>query len=154
MSVLALGGGICWVLGMVFSKMLFQRHKVSVLTGTTWQMLLGGLCTLPFALLWPQIPARWGSELYLWMAYMGVVASAIGWMFWMFVVRRVSATVAGMSSLGVPVLEVIFEWLLLGRQPTTAELIGGWRLMAGVGGYTWGSAREGPSGEGGAEHNP
>src|SRR3546814_20669689 len=108
MSVLALGGGICWVLGMVFSKMLFQRHKVNVLTVTTWQMLLGALFTLPFALLWPQIPARWGSELYLGLAYMGVVASAIGWMFWMFVVRRVSAPVAGMSSLGVPGFAVIF----------------------------------------------
>src|SRR3546814_11280360 len=124
MSVLALGGGICWVLGMVFSKMLFQRHKVNVLTVTTWQMLLGALFTLPFALLWPQIPARWGSELYLGLAYMGVVASAIGWLFWMFVVRRVSATVEGMSSPGGPVLAVIFAWRLRGGPPTPAEAIG------------------------------
>src|SRR3546814_13556805 len=64
-SVLALGGGICWGLGMVFSKMLFQRHKVHVLMVTSWQMLLHALVIFPFALCLPLLPVRLGRLLYL-----------------------------------------------------------------------------------------
>lgn len=131
-SLLALAGGVCWGFGMVLAKMLFLRHKVNVLTVTTWQMLLGALFAVPFAVFWPQMPVRWGSELYLGLLYMGVVASALGWALWMFVVRRVSATVAGMSSLGVPVLTVIFAWLLLGERPGLDELVGIVLIMAGL----------------------
>lgn len=131
-SLLALAGGVCWGLGMVLAKMLFQRHKVNVLNVTTWQMLLGALFTLPLAVFWPQMPVHWGGELYLGLLYMGVVASALGWALWMFVVRRVSATVAGMSSLGVPVLAVILAWLLLGERPGSSELIGIVLIMAGL----------------------
>ena len=141
-SVLALSGGACWGLGMVFSKMLFQRHRVNVLAVTTWQMLLGSLFTLPFAWLWPQIPPHWGAPLYLGLAYMGVMASAVGWMLWMFVVRRVSAAVAGMSSLGVPVLAIILAWLLLGERPGPAELTGVVLIMAGLVVMNWPSSRK------------
>jgi drug/metabolite transporter (DMT)-like permease len=136
-SVLALGGGMCWGLGMVFSKMLFQRHKVNVLTVTSWQMLLGALFTVPLAFFWPQIPVRWGLPLYLGLLYMGVVASATGWLLWMFVVRRVSTTIAGMSSLGVPVLAVVLAWLILGERPDAAELVGVVLIMTGLVVMNW-----------------
>lgn len=131
-SLLALGGGMCWGLGVVLTKIMFQRHGASVLNLTTWQMFLGALFTLPVALLLPQPEIVWGPDLFWGIAYMAILASALGWWLWLSVVRRVSATVAGMSSLGVPVLTVILAWLLLAETPTTLELVGIVLIMAGL----------------------
>ena len=131
-SLLALAGGMSWGFGVVLSKMLFQRYSPDVLTMTTWQMLLGALLTLPLALLVPQPTIRWEPEFWWSMIYTGVVASALGWWLWMSVVRRVSAAVVGMSSLGVPVLTVFFAWLLLGEQPGASEYLGIVFILGGL----------------------
>jgi drug/metabolite transporter (DMT)-like permease len=131
-SLLALAGGASWGVGVVLSKRLFMRHKVNVMTLTAWQMLLGALLTLPLALWMPQISPRWGAQLVLGLLYMGVLASAVGWGLWMMVVRRVSASVAGMSALGVPVLTIILAWLLLGERPTALDIGGAALMMAGL----------------------
>ena len=131
-SLLALGGGMSWGLGVVLTKKMFLRHRVEVLNLTTWQMLLGAVFTLPVALLLPQRAIAWELDLFWGMAYMAILASALGWWLWLSVVRRVSATVAGMSSLGVPVLTIVLAWLLLAERPSPLELIGIALIMAGL----------------------
>lgn len=131
-SLFALAGGMSWGFGVVLSKMLFQRYSPDVLAMTTWQMLLGALLTLPLALFIPQPAIRWESGFIYSMIYTGVVASALGWWLWMSVVRRVSAAVVGMSSLGVPVLTVFFAWLLLGEQPGLSEYLGIVFILGGL----------------------
>lgn len=131
-SLLALGGGMSWGLGVVLTKIMFQRHGVGVLNLTTWQMFLGTLLTLPVALLLPQQSIVWGPDLYWGIAYMAIMASALGWWLWLSVIQRVSATVAGMSSLGVPVLAVALAWLLLAETPTLLELAGITLIMLGL----------------------
>lgn len=131
-SLLALAGGMSWGLGVVLSKKMFQRHQPNVLSLTTWQMFLGALLTWPLTVLIPQQAIVWGPTLVWGLAYMAMMASALGWWLWLSVVRRVSATVAGMSSLGVPVLAVILAWVLLGEQPGLLELIGIALIMAGL----------------------
>jgi drug/metabolite transporter (DMT)-like permease len=131
-SLLALTGGACWGLGTVLSKMMFQRHTPNVLNLTAWQMLLGAVLTWPLTLFLAQQDIVWEPVLYWGMAYMAVIASGLGWWLWLTVVRRVSATVAGMSSLGVPVLTVVLAWLLLAERPTVLELVGVAFIMAGL----------------------
>ncbi len=132
-SLLALSGGASWGLGVVLAKMLFRRYaNVNVLSLTAWQMFLGTLFTLPLSLGVPQMAIHWGSETVVGLLYMGVMASAVGWVMWMMVVQRVSTTVAGMSSLGVPVLAIIFAWLLLNERPTALEIVGVAFMLAGL----------------------
>lgn len=131
-SFVALGGGASWGLGTVLSKMLFQRHAPNVLSVTMWQMALGTVLTYPVTVMFPQQAIVWSPDLFWGIAYMAVIASALGWWLWMSVVRRVSATVAGMSSLGVPVLTVILAWLILSERPTGAEWAGVAFIMAGL----------------------
>lgn len=131
-SLLALSGGMSWGLGVVLTKKMFLRHKVGVLNLSVWQMLLGALLALPVALLVPQRSTHWEPALFWGMAYMAILASALGWWLWLSVVRRVSATVAGMSSLGVPVLTIILAWLLLGERPTLLETAGVVLIMTGL----------------------
>ncbi|NGM87434.1 EamA family transporter [Parapusillimonas sp. SGNA-6] len=131
-SLLALAGGMGWGVGTLLAKRLFQRHTLNVLSVTAWQMLLGAVLTWPFTLVFPQPDIVWTAEVIWGIAYMAILASALGWWLWLSVVRRVSATVAGMSSLGVPVLTVILAWALLGERPTLLEIAGIVFIMAGL----------------------
>lgn len=131
-SLLAIAGGISWGLGTVLSKIIMVRHAPPILNLTTWQMLLGAVLIWPVTLLFPQPEIVWAPELFWGLAYLAIVASAGGWWLWLTVVQRVSATVAGMSALGVPVLTVILAWAILSEQPTLLELLGIILIMVGL----------------------
>lgn len=131
-SLLALAGGASWGLGTVLAKKMFQRYAPNVLGTTAWQMLMGAVLTWPVTQAFPQQAVVWEPALFWGLAYMGIVASALGWWMWLTVVRRVSATVAGMSGLGVPVLTVVLAWLILGERPTPLEIAGIVSIMTGL----------------------
>lgn len=131
-SLLAIAGGISWGLGTVLSKIIMVRHAPPVLNLTTWQMLLGAILIWPVTLVFPQPAIVWAPELFWGLAYLAIVASAGGWWLWLSVVQRVSATVAGMSALGVPVLTIILAWAILSEQPTSLELLGVVLIMVGL----------------------
>ncbi|MBX7021412.1 EamA family transporter, partial [Providencia rettgeri] len=67
----------------------------------------------------------------------GVIATGVGWVVGMAVVSRVRATVAGMSSLGVPALTVLLGWLLLDELPTLLELMGTGLILLGLFVVNW-----------------
>src|SRR5690606_17401656 len=124
--------GLCWGCGVVVSKKLFQERPPAMLNFITWQMLLGSAFCLPLVLFVPQRSTVWSVELFMGLAYMSVLASALGWWLWLTVVRRLSVAVVGMSSLGVPVLAVGLAWALLGEHPDAATLIGVASIVTGL----------------------
>lgn len=127
-----LAAGICWGGGVVVSKKLFQERPPAMLNFITWQMLLGAIFCLPLVLFVPQRELVISVELMMGLAYMAILASALGWWLWLSVVRRVSVAVVGMSSLGVPVLAVVLAWALLGERPELATLVGISSIMVGL----------------------
>ena len=124
--------GLSWGAGVVVSKKVFQERKPAMLNFITWQMLLGAIFCFPLVLFVPQREAIWGVELFMGLAYMAILASALGWWLWLTVVQRLSVAVVGMSSLGVPVLAVLLAWLLLGEEPDAATLAGIASIVIGL----------------------
>jgi len=124
--------GLCWGCGVVVSKKLFQERKPAMLNFITWQMLLGSMFCLPLVLFVPQREPIWSVELFMGLAYMAILASALGWWLWLTVVQRLSVAVVGMSSLGVPVLAVLLAWALLGENPDAATLAGVASIVIGL----------------------
>lgn len=111
---------------------MFDRHAPDILTFTAWQMLVGALAMTPVALLVPQIDAVWGWQLWTGMTYIILVATALAWVMWLLVVRRVPASIAGLSALGVPVVAVLLAWLILHERPTPMDLASMLFIMAGI----------------------
>ncbi|WP_251863790.1 DMT family transporter [Achromobacter sp. Marseille-Q4962] len=139
--LLGLGSGFCWGVGTVLSKRMFDRHAPDIMTFTAWQMLFGGLVMVPVAYLVPQEPAHWGWPLAAGMTYIILIATAAGWLLWLEVVRRVPASIAGLSSLGVPVTAMLLAWAILSERPTLVELAGMGLILAGI----WVVSRAGPA---------
>lgn len=123
--MLALLAGLAWAVATVLSKRLFQHHpEVTPLQLTAWQMLVGtlGLVILAFAA--RERAVAWTGGYVAALLYNGLLSSGVCWVLWALVVQRLSANVAGLTSLAVPVAGVLFAWGLLAERPSLAEWIG------------------------------
>ena len=122
---LALLAGLAWAIATVLSKRLFQRHPdVTPLRLTAWQMLVGTVGLVIVALATPQRPVDWTAIYIAALLYNGLLSSGVCWVLWALVVQRLSANVAGLTSLAVPVAGVLFAWGLLGEMPSGSEWFG------------------------------
>ena len=118
---LAMAGGVCWAIGVVLSKRLFHRTRVSALSLTAWQMLIGTLFLIVIALLAHERAIDWTPWFVGALAYNAVLSSGLAWLMWSYVVERLPANVAGLSSLVIPLAGIGFAWLLLGERPSLIE---------------------------------
>lgn len=123
-SVLALAGGVCWAIGVVLSKRLFRRGGVGALPLTAWQMLIGTLGLVVIAAAAQEPPIVWSPWFAGALAYNAVLSSGLAWLMWSYVVERLPAEIAGLSSLAVPIAGVGLAWLLLGERPSLVEATG------------------------------
>lgn len=121
---LAVTGGLAWALGTVLSKRMFQLHAPSPLSFTAWQMLLGAIGLGVIALAVPSRPIEWSMAFMAGLAYSVLLASSLAWLLWLYVVKNLPTTVAGLSSLAVPVTAVLLSWLILHEQPDGMEWLG------------------------------
>ncbi|HET7931464.1 MAG TPA: DMT family transporter [Rhodanobacteraceae bacterium] len=123
--VLALSAGLAWAIATVLSKRMFQRHPdVTPLRLTAWQMLFGTLGLLILAFASHERSVSWTGEYVAALLYNGLLSSGVCWALWALVVQRLSANVAGLTSLAIPVAGVLFAWALLAERPSLAEWIG------------------------------
>jgi drug/metabolite transporter (DMT)-like permease len=123
--VLALLAGLAWAIATVLSKRLFQQHpEVTPLRLTAWQMLVGTIGLVIVAVVVPQRSVDWTGMYIAALLYNGLLSSGVCWVLWALVVQRLSANVAGLTSLAVPVAGVLFAWGLLHEQPSNPEWIG------------------------------
>ena len=123
-AVLALGGGVCWAIGTVLSKRLFQRAAISPLRLTAWQMLYGTVFIVALALCLHERATQWSPLLIGALVYNGVLSSGLAWALWLFIVQRLPANVAGLASLITPLVGVLCAWVLLKERPDAAEAAG------------------------------
>ena len=106
------------------AKRLFARQPVSALRLSAWQMLLGTAFLVPLAVWVPERALHWSAGLVAALLYNVVLASGLAWTLWQFVVQRLPAGVAGLSSLAIPLTGVVLAWALLGERPDPLEGVG------------------------------
>ena len=86
--LLAVLAGLLWALGSVLSKKAAQQGALDSLNFSGWQALIGLLplyALLPFA---DFAAVRWSPGFVLGMLYSGVFSSAVGWLAWLWLLRR------------------------------------------------------------------
>jgi drug/metabolite transporter (DMT)-like permease len=121
-SALAVTAGAVWAIAAVLSKKWPTRADTLVFTA--WQLLIGTAWLALLAWLHPHPPVRWTLEFMLALAFSAAFATAGGWWLWTYVLANTSAGVAGLSSLGIPVVAVIASAIQLGEIPDALELSG------------------------------
>jgi drug/metabolite transporter (DMT)-like permease len=123
-SVLTIAGGFAWAASAVVVKLMQRRHRVDVLSLTTWQMTIGAVPLILIAVLTYSGGPDWTAGFVWGLAYTVILANAVAWVLWLYALRTLSAGAAGLGTLAIPVVGVLAAWLQLGEVPTLVEGIG------------------------------
>lgn len=123
-GALALGAGAIWAVAAVVARKSPRRAGESLLAMTAWQMLFGAIVLCLIALVLPSDPIT--PSPYFWGAlfYSSVFATGIAWFLWLYILEKMSAGAAGLSTLLVPVVGIIASWMQLGEQPDPVTGVG------------------------------
>jgi drug/metabolite transporter (DMT)-like permease len=121
-SLLAVVAGSVWAISAVLSKR--WPTPADPLVFTAWQLLFGFLALGIVALIHTHEPIRWTTDFILALAFSSILATAIGWWLWTYVLARTPAGIAGLNALGIPVVAVLGSAIQLGERPPPVELAG------------------------------
>jgi drug/metabolite transporter (DMT)-like permease len=143
-DVLMLLGAGCWATYTVLGTIAMRTR--SPLAVVTIAAPVGALCLIPLGLLekgYADVPA-WSLSVWLNVLYLALIGSVASFILFYWVVRRVGAGVAAMTSYLVPVLTLVMAVVLLGDRPQSLQLVGGVVILAGVRVATLRLVHEGP----------
>jgi drug/metabolite transporter (DMT)-like permease len=127
-SLLAVAAGAVWAISAVLSKK--WPTAADPLLFTAWQLFFGFLVLGLLALAHPHGPIAWNFEFIWSLLFSAILATAIGWWLWTYVLANSPAGIAGLNSLGIPVVAVIASAIQLGERPPGSELAG--MLLIGI----------------------
>lgn len=136
-SAIALTASLVWASAAIYAKRLRARVQLDLLSLTAWQMLFGSIVVCTVAWLLPSREIEPGVYFFAALAYNAILATALAWLLWLFVLDRLPAGVAGLSSLAVPAVGVLSAWIELGEQPSLAEGAGMLLIAVALGLLTW-----------------
>jgi drug/metabolite transporter (DMT)-like permease len=123
-SVLTVAGGLAWAASALLVKLMQRKHRVDVLSLTTWQMAVGSVPLVLIAMLTYSGGTEWTAGFVWGLAYTVIFANAVAWLLWLYALRTLSAGAAGLGTLAIPVVGVVAAWLQLGEVPTAVEAVG------------------------------
>lgn len=131
-GVLAVGGGLGWAIAAVLFKVVYKRHEVELVSFAAWQTLIGSIPLIVVALLVDRTGPTWSPSLIAALLYNVIVASAVAYVVWLYVLHSLPAGTAGISSLAIPVVGVLAAWIQLGERPGAVEALGMGLILAAL----------------------
>ena len=131
-NMLVLAACFCWALYTVLLKPYTERVSGISLSAVT---MVGGAIPLVLVSMrhvaatpWTALPvSAWGALLYS-----GLLALAVGYLFWYRGVRVLGPTRSAMYSNLQPVVALIVAWIALGEKPTVIQVLGAVAIMTGL----------------------
>ncbi|HYV21792.1 MAG TPA: DMT family transporter [Candidatus Bathyarchaeia archaeon] len=136
-DVLMLLGAVCWAVYTVLGTIALRTR--SPLAIVTIAAPVGAALLIPLGFLengYADVPS-WTIAVWLNVLYLALAGSVASFIVFYWVVRRVGAGVAAMTSYLVPVLTLAMAVALLGDRPQPLQLVGGVVILAGVRLATW-----------------
>jgi len=131
-DVLMLAGAVCWAIYTALGTLTLRTR--SPLAVVTLAAPIGALLLLPFGFLEQgyRDVGSWSTGVWIDAAYLALVVTVGSFTLFYWVVRRVGAGIAAMSSYFVPILTLAMAVVFLGDRPQPLQLVGGVVILAGV----------------------
>ncbi len=129
--LLCLLAAVTYAVGVISQKQVLGRLPSAQVTATG--CTIGAIACLPFvpALVGAAGEAPAGS--LAWIAYLGVVPTALAFTTWGYALGRMDAGRLGVTTYLVPPLAALGGWVLLGEAPPALAFAGGALCLLGVG---------------------
>jgi drug/metabolite transporter (DMT)-like permease len=110
-AMLAILAGLIWALAAVIARRSPRRPGDSLLALTAWQMLFGAFLLGAVVLVLPAQPLTPAPYFWVALAYSSILATGVAWFLWLYILERMSAGAAGLSTLLVPVVGLAAGWM-------------------------------------------
>ncbi len=123
-KLMAVGAGAAWATSSIMVKRIQRAHAIDLLSLTAWQMLFGALPLLAIAHLAGEPAAVWSARFILVLLLTAVVSTALCWLIWIYLLKHLTAGVAGMGMLTIPIIAILSASAQLGERPRADELVG------------------------------
>ena len=131
---LVVGGALSWALGQI---MIRRMKDISGLTVTAWTAVFAAPQLFVMSALFErgQVEAVQNAEPIVWLAvaYLGIVMTALGYFLWNTLIRRHDVGRVAPFLLLLPLYASLGGVLFLDERPTLSSLVGGVIILAGVG---------------------
>lgn len=131
-ELLALASGLSWAIGIIITKRVQRERDIDIFNLTMWQLLFGGVALAVVAAIVPHGATHWNTAYVLAIAYNIVLATALAYFLWIFILNELPARDASMGTLANPVLGVIAGWLQLGEAPSLLSGVGMALVVGGL----------------------
>ena len=124
-------GAISWAIANIWVKKRMTNEDTYMVNGL--QMLIGTAGLILLSLLTEGLfNVKWTLVSTSIVVFTGVVASAINFTIWFFLIKRLDINTATFSSMLVPVFGLLFDWLQIGNRLDVGIIIGGILILIGI----------------------
>lgn len=127
---LAILAAIVWASSNIITKK--KLSKCEPISLTTWQMVIGAILLAIYTLGFADVRVDWSLLGVACLAYNGIIASALAFFLWIYILEHMEAGKASISILGVPVVGVIGGVLILGEPFAMSMAIGMVMVLSGI----------------------
>ena len=128
--LLGLSAAFSWAVANVIMKIKFKGFNLISLT--TWQMTAGAILLTLYSAMFVDTSANWTLTAIACVAYNGILASALAFFLWIYILSKMEASKASVSILAVPVVGVIGGIIFLNEPLTLVMTIGIAMVFTGI----------------------
>lgn len=142
--------GVGWAAGTIAVKYYQRDHRFDMASFMAWQMLIGIIPFFPAAWVWPGRTTEWDGTYFALLFYTGVISSAFGFVLWVAILRWLSAGIASLNTLFIPVIALSSSMFLFGERLKMLEWLGIALLGSGLvllSLWSWRAGRPGKNGD-------
>jgi drug/metabolite transporter (DMT)-like permease len=122
---------VTFAIGVISQKKLLGSG-MSALEMTFWFYVVGTIACLPWAFELVGVVGDASASDLSWIAYLGIVPSALAFVTWAYALNRSDAGKFALSTFLVPFITTLMAWLALGEVPPAMAFVGGALCIAGV----------------------
>ena len=125
-KIIAVASGFCWACGAIIVKLIGRGRKLDLIRLTAWQLIFGSVLLIPYACFASSPPIIWSPYFIGSILYNVIFVCGLASVLWVYVLDRLSAGMAGLGTLMVPVVGMTGSWLQLGEEISRWE---GWGMF-------------------------
>ena len=129
-AFIIISGAVCMACSNIIVKL--RLTKCDMVQLTTWQMVFGAAALIIYVTLFPQGDVNWCLPAVLCVLYNGVLASALAFFLWNYVLSHIEASTASIATLVAPVVGVLGGVAILGEPFTAYIVLGIVLIFAGI----------------------
>ena len=128
--ILALSSAISWaVSNLIIKQKLQDCDKIQF---TAWQMAVGAGALFLYSFCFENGQSHWNIMSIGYILFSGIIASALAFVLWSYILTKIQASKASISLLLVPVVGIISSYLFLNESLKISTLIGVLLVLLGI----------------------